>query len=74
LVQRVLQFFIDGDLDVFDAVLFIVLLLYFYKAMRNFYNQTRSKTVLKFFVINVLNLVSFMGLFLVLILLSLFNI
>ncbi len=74
LVQRVLQFFIDGDLDVFDAVLFIVLLLYFYKAMRNFYNQTRSKTVLKFFVINALNLVSFMGLFLVLILLSLFNI
>ncbi|MDP3311760.1 DUF3667 domain-containing protein [Lutibacter sp.] len=38
--------------DAFLAVFFILFLLYLYKALRYFYEQSRSKTILKFIILN----------------------
>jgi hypothetical protein len=51
----------------------VTLLLYFYKAARVFYGQSRKKTLLKFALINILNVFLFIFLFIMLILFSLFT-
>ena len=72
LLDLVVKFFTPST-GILEFFFFSSLLLYFYKAIRNFYGQSRKKTILKFILINILNLFSFMFLFLVLILLSLFT-
>jgi hypothetical protein len=71
-LDLVVKFFTPST-GILEFFFFSSLLLYFYKAVRNFYGQSRKKTILKFILINILNLFSFMFLFLVLILLSLFT-
>jgi hypothetical protein len=73
ILDLVVKFFTPST-GVLDFIFFVSLLFYFYKAVRNFYGQSRKKTVVKFMLINVLNLFLFLFLFLILILLSLFNI
>jgi hypothetical protein len=73
LLEIIVKFFTPST-GILDFIYFVSLLFYFYKAVRNYYGQSRKKTVLKFFLINVLNTFSFMFLFVVLILLSLFTI
>jgi hypothetical protein len=51
----------------------ILMFYYLYKALRNHFNQSRFKTVLKFIVLNFLTVILMAGLMLVFILLSLFN-
>lgn len=73
LLEIIVKFFTPST-GILDFIYFVSLLFYFYKAVRNYYGQSRKKTLLKFFLINVLNTFSFMFLFVVLILLSLFTI
>jgi hypothetical protein len=73
ILDLVVKFFTPST-GILDFIFFVSLLFYFYKAVRNFYGQSRKKTVVKFMLINVLNLFLFLFLFLILILLSLFNI
>jgi len=73
ILDLVVKFFTPST-GFLDFIFFVSLLFYFYKAVRNFYGQSRKKTVVKFMLINVLNLFLFLFLFLILILLSLFNI
>jgi hypothetical protein len=73
LLEIIVKFFTPST-GILDFIYFVSLLFYFYKAVRNYYGQSRKKTLLKFFVINILNTFSFMFLFVVLILLSLFTI
>jgi len=51
----------------------ILMFYYLYKALRNHFNQSRFKTVLKFIILNFLTVILMAGLMLVFILLSLFN-
>ena len=73
LIEIIVKFFTPST-GILDFIYFVSLLFYFYKAVRNYYGQSRKKTLLKFFLINVLNTFSFMFLFVILILLSLFTI
>ncbi len=59
---------------IISAVTPFILFFYLYKALRNHFCQSRSKTVLKFLILNVLTLILMSILMLSFILLSLFNI
>lgn len=72
LLDLVVKFFTPST-GILEFIYFVSLFLYFYKAVRNFYGQSRKKTFVKFILINILNLFLFLFLFLVLILLSLFT-
>ncbi|MEY4381156.1 MAG: hypothetical protein RJA92_536 [Bacteroidota bacterium] len=73
LLDLVVKFFTPST-GILEFIYFVSLFLYFYKAVRNFYGQSRKKTFVKFILINILNLFLFLFLFLVLIILSLFTI
>lgn len=51
-------------LDILIGVLFLTLLFYLYKGMRNFYGQRRAKTFIKFLFVAILSLVMMLVLFL----------
>ena len=51
----------------------ILMFYYVYKALRNHFNQSRVKTVLKFIILNILTAILMAGLMFIFILLSLFN-
>lgn len=51
----------------------ILMFYYLYKALRNHFNQSRVKTVLKFIILNILTAILMAGLMFIFILLSLFN-
>jgi len=72
MLEIVVKFFTPSA-AILDVIYFGSLLFYFYKAIRVFYGQSRKKTMLKFMFINILNIFSFMFLFLALILFSLFT-
>lgn len=72
MLTLVVRFFTPST-GILDVIYFASLLFYFYKAIRVFYGQSRKKTMLKFVLINILNIFSFMFLFLVLVLFSLFT-
>jgi hypothetical protein len=72
LLDLVVKFFTPST-GILEFIYFVSLFLYFYKAVRNFYGQSRKKTFVKFILINILNLFLFLFLFVVLIILSLFT-
>jgi len=72
ILEQVVKFF-TASKGVLELIYGFTLLLYFYKAVRFFYGQSRKKTLLKFTLINILNVFSFMFLFIILILFSLFT-
>ena len=72
ILEQVVKFF-TASTGILDFIYTVTLLLYFYKAVRVFYGQSRKKTILKFALINILNVFSFMFLFIILILFSLFT-
>jgi len=51
----------------------ILMFYYVYKALRNHFNQSRLKTILKFVILNILTAILMAGLMFIFILLSLFN-
>jgi hypothetical protein len=57
-----------------SGIMVLFIFIYNYKAMRNFYQQGRAKTMLKFFLLHFFNLFIVMILFIVFIFLSLFKI
>ena len=59
--------------DILMASTTIGILFYQYKAMRNFYNQSRLKTIIKFFIQNFLSLILIIVLFLLFFVLSFFQ-
>jgi hypothetical protein len=50
-----------------------LLFFYLYKALKNHFNQSRSKTILKFLILNVLTFILMIFLMILFILLSIFN-
>ncbi|MEQ1676840.1 MAG: DUF3667 domain-containing protein [Chitinophagaceae bacterium] len=52
-----------GSLEFVQALLFLLLFFYLYKAMRKFYGQRRGKTFLKFLLVAILSLVMMLVLF-----------
>lgn len=65
---------IHKSFGVISAVTPFILLYYLYKALRNHFAQSRSKTILKFLILNFLTMIMMFILMLLFILLSLFNI
>jgi len=63
-----------GWLAYFSGLITILIFVYNYKAMRNFYQQGRGKTILKFCILHIVNFIIVMLLFVVFLLLSLFKI
>lgn len=63
-----------GWLSYFSTTLILLIFFYNYKAMRNFYQQGRAKTLFKFFLLQLLNAVIAIILFTIFTLLSLFKI
>ncbi len=63
-----------SGLNYLVGLLNIFIFFYDYKAMRNFYGQSRAKTVLKFFLLNIMFLFVITFLFVVFVLLSMFKI
>ncbi len=61
-------------LQYLSGILILLLFFYFYKAMRNFYRQGRGKTILKFLIILLFNIVMMSILFAVFMFLSIFKI
>jgi len=53
-----------GELDWVVVILFLLLFVYLYKAMRNFYGQRRAKTFIKFLLVALLSLIMMLILFL----------
>ena len=65
---------LSWDAGTVMGILLLGILFYEYKAMRNFYEQRRGKTILKFILLNLLMLVIMMILFTIFILLSLMKV
>jgi len=64
LIFYLLNFLVDMENTAW--VFILLFLLYLYKAMRNFYNQSRLKTILKYFIANSFYLfLGFIGLLIV---------
>jgi len=62
-----------GFVTFIQAILGFGIFFYLYKAMRNFYQQRRAKTVFKFFIFCFLLFITIMLLFLVFVFFSLFK-
>lgn len=60
-------------LGTLSSILTAGVFFYLYKAMRNFYQQQRGKTILKFFLLSLLTVIMFVIVFLAFIFLSLFK-
>jgi len=60
-------------LGIAGVITSILMFYYLYKALRNHFNQSRLKTILKFVMLNILTTILMAGLMFVFILLSLFN-
>lgn len=60
--------------NILGSVLGFAAFFYMYKAMRNFYQQRRAKTILKFVLFNILNFIVLVTLFIIFLLFSFFNI
>lgn len=61
-------------LDIIQGVMLLYGIFYAYKAMRNFYKQSRGKTLVKFIVLNLLALVSITFLFLFFLILTVYRV
>lgn len=73
-INEGVQLFAAINTDSLGLLLFVGLPFYLYKSMRNQFQQTRSKTVLKFFILLCLTLFLMLVLMTIFFLLSLFNI
>jgi hypothetical protein len=62
-----------GFINFIEAMMYLGLFFYEYKAMRNFYEQRRAKTVFKFLLLNILFLIVLMLVLVVFIFLSIFK-
>lgn len=73
-LTALLALFSTGLSALFSGLFNILLFYYSYKSMRNFYHQSRKKTVAKFILLLLINLIIFIFLFLVFILFSVMTI
>ena len=60
--------------SIIASILGFAAFLYMYKAMRNFYQQRRFKTIVKFSLFNILNFIALVLLFLIFLVFSFFTI
>ena len=74
IINLVTDLTIHKTFDIIGATTPFILFFYLYKALKNHFNQSRSKTILKFFILSFLTLLLMSFLMLSFILLSLFNI
>ncbi len=57
IIDNIYEFFVHNPFTLLDVAVPFVLFFYLYKSLRNHFHQTRAKTILKFFILNVLTLV-----------------
>lgn len=74
LINLSTEFLFHKTFDIVAGITPFVLFFYLYKSLRNHFNQSRAKTVLKFFILNILTMLLMVVLMSAFILLSLFNI
>ena len=72
-LQAIEEKYNSAAINLLNGLAFIGILFYQYKAMRNFYNQKRFKTIIKYLLINFLSLIVIILLFLMFFLLSFFQ-
>ena len=74
LINLISEFLLHQSFGIVVGITPFVLFFYLYKSLRNHFNQSRAKTVLKFFILNILTMLLMVVLMSAFILLSLFNI
>ncbi len=74
LINLITEFLFHKTFEIVAGITPFVLFFYLYKSLRNHFNQSRAKTVLKFFILNILTMLLMVVLMSAFILLSLFNI
>ena len=74
IIDDVYELFMHKSFTLLDSLVAFILFFYLYKSLRNHFHQSRSKTILKFLILNILTLVLMSGLMVTFLLLSLFNI
>jgi hypothetical protein len=57
IIDNIYEFFVHNPFTLLDVAVPFVLFFYLYKSLRNHFHQSRAKTILKFFILNVLTLV-----------------
>ena len=74
IISTVNHFFYDKASDIIALLVPISLFFYLYKSLRNHFNQSRKKTLLKFFILNILTMFLMAILMITFFMFSLFNI
>ncbi|MEY4456252.1 MAG: DUF3667 domain-containing protein [Sediminibacterium sp.] len=74
LINLSTEFLFHKTLGIVAGTTPFVLFFYLYKSLKNHFGQSRSKTILKFFILNILTIILMLVLMAAFILLSLFNI
>ncbi len=74
IIDDVYELFFHKPFTFLDSSVAFILFFYLYKSLRNHFHQSRSKTIFKFLILNVLTLVLMSALMVTFLLLSLFNI
>ncbi len=74
LLGKYLSFGIEWLKNGFAWMLFILALIYQYKALRNFYQQRRGKTIAKFIILGLLSTISVIALTVIFFIISLWNV
>lgn len=73
LIDDAYQFIFKSSLNILDISVVFILLFYLYKSLKNHFNQSRGKTVIKFIILNILTIILMVSLMFTFILFSLFN-
>ncbi len=73
LIDNLYEYFAHKPFTIFDVSVAFVLFFYLYKSLRNHFHQSRSKTILKFIVLNILTFILMGTLMMAFLLLSFFN-
>jgi hypothetical protein len=73
IIDNVYEYLLHKPFTIFDISISSVLLFYLYKSLRNHFHQSRSKTIFKFIILNILTFILMGTLMMAFLLLSFFN-
>jgi hypothetical protein len=74
IITTIKDYFYKPPIDIISLLVSFTLFFYLYKSLRNHFNQSRGKTILKFFILNILTFFLMGALVIVFFMFSLFNI
>ncbi len=72
-IDNLYEYFMHKPFTFFDISVAFVLFFYLYKSLRNHFHQSRSKTIFKFIILNILTFILMSSLMMAFLLLSFFN-